>query len=272
MDNDLSARNQYRALLKHDILDKDQEIELITSAQAGDAQAVAVLVENNQRMVTSLACKYVHGGMAGHLELLDLVQYGNIGLLKAIEKFDIKRGVRFSTYAMWWIRSVMARNMRMQGDTISRTAREAEILRSLYLAFQSLSISLGRSPTIQEAAKKARISVRIAKEILPMLSWTPSLDDPCSDGDATRGDYVADPDSKIHSAEHALDVGLMRKAFLKLSDRELAVIKMRYGIDGEKELTYTEIGKIFGVSKTRIQQIEITAMQRLRSEMIDEYA
>jgi RNA polymerase primary sigma factor len=219
------------------------------------------LMEANLRLVVSIAKRYRHT----NLSLLDLVQEGNLGLMKAVDRFQYRRGFKFSTYATWWIRQSITRGIADTGRTIRLPVHVAEALSSLYTARKALAGELGRDPTILELAERTRLAP--AKVMLVLRSGAPlaSLDAPVSD-DAVFGEFLADSASLSPEAPLLAEETLRRvkQALESLNDRERRILELRYGICNAREHSLAEIAEHMGVSRERIRQLEKQAMQRLR--------
>jgi RNA polymerase primary sigma factor len=219
------------------------------------------LMEANLRLVVSIAKRYRHAD----LSLLDLVQEGNLGLMKAVDRFQYRRGFKFSTYATWWIRQSITRGIADTGRTIRLPVHVAEALSALYSARKTLAAQLGRDPTILELAERTRLTP--AKVMLVLRSGAPlaSLDAPVSD-DAVFGEFVSDTAALSPEAPLMAEDTLKRvkQALQSLNERERRILEMRYGIHNAREHSLAEIAEHMGVSRERIRQLEKQAMQRLR--------
>lgn len=253
-----------KSIGNHPRLSFDQEKELSVKALAGDRDAVNTLVECNLLLVVSVAKKYYGCG----LPLLDLIQEGNLGLIKAAEKYDGSKGFRFSTYATYWIRQAISRALGDQSRTIRIPANMVELLSKVKKATAELTQKLGRTPTDKEIAAHMGVELDKVQTVMDLAQATTSLDTPVDDeGETCMGDLIAD-----HSAENPM-ANIIREAnsqiiaavFDTLGAREAEILKMRFGIDAEKAMTLEEVGQHYDLSKERIRQIENKAIRKLRN-------
>ena len=253
-----------KSIGNHPRLSFDQEKELSVKALAGDRDAVNTLVECNLLLVVSIAKKYYGCG----LPLLDLIQEGNLGLIKAAEKYDGSKGFRFSTYATYWIRQAISRALGDQSRTIRIPANMVELLSKVKKATAELTQKLGRTPSDKEIAKHLDIEVDKVQAVMDIAQATTSLDTPVDDeGETSMGDLITD-----HSAENPM-VSMIKEANKQivasildtLGSREAEILKMRFGINAEKAMTLEEVGDHYGLSKERIRQIENKAIRKLRN-------
>lgn len=253
-----------KSIGNHPRLSFDQEKELSVKALAGDRDAVNTLVECNLLLVVSVAKKYYGCG----LPLLDLIQEGNLGLIKAAEKYDGSKGFRFSTYATYWIRQAISRALGDQSRTIRIPANMVELLSKVKKATAELTQKLGRAPSDKEIAAHMNIELDKVQTVMDLAQATTSLDTPVDDeGETCMGDLIAD-----HGAENPM-ANIIREAnsqiiaavFDTLGTREAEILKMRFGIDAEKAMTLEEVGQHYGLSKERIRQIENKAIRKLRN-------
>ena len=253
-----------KSIGNHPRLSFDQEKELSVKALAGDRDAVNTLVECNLLLVVSVAKKYYGCG----LPLLDLIQEGNLGLIKAAEKYDGSRGFRFSTYATYWIRQAISRALGDQSRTIRIPANMVELLSKVKKATAELTQKLGRAPSDKEIAAHMDIELDKVQTVTDLAQATTSLDTPVDDeGETCMGDLIAD-----HGAENPM-ANIIREAnsqiiaavFDTLGSREAEILKMRFGIDADKAMTLEEVGQHYGLSKECIRQIENKAIRKLRN-------
>lgn len=266
--SDVVVLDGVKAYLKsignHPLLTAEQEKALSIRALSGDSEAINTLVECNLLLVVSIAKKYYGCG----LPLLDLIQEGNIGLIKAAEKYDGSKGFRFSTYATYWIRQAISRALGDQSRTIRIPANMVELLSKVKKATAELTQKLNRAPSEKEIAKHLDIEVDKVQAVMDIAQATTSLDTPVDDdGETSMGDLIAD-----HSAENPM-VNMVKEANKQivanildtLGSREAEILKMRFGIDAEKAMTLEEVGAHYGLSKERIRQIENKAIRKLRN-------
>jgi RNA polymerase primary sigma factor len=260
-----SLRSYLREISTQPLLNHEQEIALAQRIERGDHDALQEMVRHNLRLVVSVAKRYVGRG----LTLLDLVQEGNIGLMRAAQKYDWQTGFRFSTYATWWIRQAITRAISDQGRTIRLPVHMGEAVSRLHRTVQTLSQKLGRRPTIEEIAKEVELPEERVEIMLRMSQQTLSLDVPIgNDEDATLGDVIANK-VEVDNPEKEVSAGLLRdevaEALETLAPRERLVVDLRFGITKPRQYTLAEVGNQLGISRERVRQIERTALRKLRT-------
>ena len=250
---------------RYPLLTAAEEVELAKGIERGDLQAKDRMINSNLRLVVSIAKKYQGHG----LSLLDLIQEGIIGLIRAVEKFDWRRGYKFSTYATWWIRQAVQRGVANKSRTIRIPVHIVEREQKIARAERELTLKLERSPTDDEVARKAKLSLKHVRETRAAARAVASLDKPLGDeGDTSFGDIVATHEADV---EEEVVVGLsehlLHAAVAKLPEREQRVIKLRYGLDGDRDPKSLEmIGRELGLTRERVRQIETQALERLARE------
>jgi RNA polymerase primary sigma factor len=258
-----SLRLYLRSIGRVELLTADQEIELAQRIERGDMGAKRHMVEANLRLVVSIAKGYLGRG----LSLLDLIQEGSLGLIRAVEKFDYRRGYKFSTYATWWIRQAVTRAIADKARTIRIPVHMVEKLNRVAHVERQLVQRLGREPEPAEIAKELNLSVREVRDILRVAQMPVSLERPVGDEDESElGDFVADESTEepFETATESLQREDIQKALDALPQRERQVIELRYGLRGHEPLTLEEVGRAFGVTRERIRQIENNTLKKLK--------
>jgi RNA polymerase primary sigma factor len=248
---------------RHPLLTAAQEVELAKRIESGDALAKQRMIQSNLRLVVSIAKNYRNQG----LPFLDLIQEGTLGLIRAVEKFDWRRGYKFSTYATWWIRQAVARALADKARTIRMPVHIVERLQKMNRAERNLWATLGREPTLDEIADEANLPLQQAKEVRAAARASTSLDAPVGESqDAVLGDFVAGegplPDEQV---EDSLRSEVLAVALRSLPDRHRSVVILRYGLDDAEPKTLEEIGRRLGLTRERVRQIEVEALKRLGS-------
>ena len=257
------VRMYLREIGRIPLLTFDQELDLAKRILKGDEEAKKELAESNLRLVVSIAKKYVGRGML----FLDLIQEGNMGLIKAVEKFDYTKGFKFSTYATWWIRQAITRAIADQARTIRIPVHMVETINKLIRTSRHLLQQLGREPTPEEIAQEMEISVEKVMEIQKIAQDPVSLETPIGEEDDSHlGDFIQDDDSPAphDSAAYTLLKEQLEEVMNTLTPREAKVLKLRFGLEDGKARTLEEVGREFEVTRERIRQIEAKALRKLR--------
>jgi RNA polymerase primary sigma factor len=258
-----SLRLYLRSIGRVDLLTAEQEIELAKRIERGDMVAKRHMVEANLRLVVSIAKGYLGRG----LSFLDLIQEGSLGLIRAVEKFDYRRGYKFSTYATWWIRQAVTRAIADKARTIRIPVHMVEKLNRVTHVERQLVQRLGREPEPAEIAGELKVSVREVRDILRVAQMPVSLEKPIGDEEESElGDFVADETTEepFDSATENLQREDIQRALDALPERERQVIELRYGLRGHEPLTLEEVGRAFGVTRERIRQIENNTLKKLK--------
>ena len=257
------VRMYLKEIGKVPLLSADQEIELARRMEQGDQEAKKKLAEANLRLVVSIAKRYVGRGML----FLDLIQEGNLGLIKAVEKFDYTKGYKFSTYATWWIRQAITRAIADQARTIRIPVHMVETINKLMRVSRQLLQELGRDPQPEEIAKRMEMPVSKVREIMKISQEPVSLETPIGEEeDSHLGDFI--PDEDIPVPAEAAAFTLLKEQLIEvldtLTEREQKVLRLRFGLDDGRARTLEEVGKEFSVTRERIRQIEAKALRKLR--------
>lgn len=257
------VRMYLKEIGKVPLLTAEEEVELAKRMEAGDEVAKKRLAEANLRLVVSIAKRYVGRGML----FLDLIQEGNLGLIKAVEKFDYRKGYKFSTYATWWIRQAITRAIADQARTIRIPVHMVETINKQIRVSRQLLQELGREPTPEEIAKEMDISVDRVREILKISQEPVSLETPIGEEeDSHLGDFIRDDNAPIPADAAAFTMlkEQLEEVLGTLTDREQKVLRLRFGLDDGRARTLEEVGKEFNVTRERIRQIEAKALRKLR--------
>ena len=261
--SDDPVKQYLREIGSYALLTAEEEVELAQRVENGDPAAKRRLTEANLRLVVSIAKRYVGRG----LSFLDLIQEGNLGLIKAVDKFDHEKGYKFSTYATWWIRQAITRSIADQSRTIRIPVHMSEVINKTYRVSRNLTQELGREPTEQELADAMDMPIEKVREVLKVSADPISLDTPIGEEDDSHlGDFIKD--ENMMGPEEATSYRMLQEQIEKLldtlTDRERRVLKLRFGLVDGRCQTLEEVGAEFGVTRERIRQIEAKALRKLR--------
>jgi RNA polymerase primary sigma factor len=245
------------------LLTPQEERELARRKDAGDEDAKRRLIESNLRLVMSITRNYTKAGVP----LLDLIQEGNLGLIRAVEKFDYKLGFKLSTYATWWIRQAVTRALADQGRTIRLPVHVADQVKKLLRARRTLTQKLNRDPTEAELAKESGFTVERVEELLELVEDPISIHIPVGDGESSYGDLIEDTKTDPPDAATALKLrsAELKRAMLRLSPRARSVLMRRFGLDGNPPQTLEQVGVSLGITRERVRQLEARALRELRA-------
>jgi RNA polymerase primary sigma factor len=258
-----SVRSYLKEISTVSLLSAADEVRLAKLIERGDTRAKDALIEANLRLVVSIAKRHVGRG----LTLLDLIQEGNLGLIRAVEKFDWRKGFKFSTYATWWIRQAISRAITDQGRTIRIPVHMSDVMNRVTMGKRKLAQELGRDPTPAELAKALSMKVEKVQEVERLTRETVSLEAPVGDTEASLGDFIEDEEAE-HPERLAADTMMkrdLRRVLESLSERERRILELRYGLTGHDPMTLEQVGKHLGVTRERIRQMELKTLRRLES-------
>ncbi len=258
------VRMYLKEIGKVKLLFASKEVQLAKRIEAGDADATKIMVESNLRLVVSIAKKYVGRGVL----FLDLIQEGNLGLIKAVEKFDYRRGYKFSTYATWWIRQGITRAISDQGRTIRVPVHMVENINKLIRVQRKLTQELGRDPSAEEISEKMDFTPEKVREIIKISQHPVSFETPIGEeGDSHLGDFIEDSEIEkpADAASFAMLQDQLKEVLGTLTDRERRIIQLRFGLYDGHPRTLEEVGREFKVTRERIRQIEFKTINKLRN-------
>jgi RNA polymerase primary sigma factor len=258
-----AVRSYLKEIATVSLLSAADEVRLAKRIERGDQRAKDALIEANLRLVVSIAKRHIGRG----LTLLDLIQEGNLGLIRAVEKFDWRKGFKFSTYATWWIRQAISRAITDQGRTIRIPVHMSDVMNRVTGTRRKLVQRLGREPTPAEIAKELKMKTERVEEVQRLARETVSLETPIGDSDVSLGDFIEDEDS-AQPEQVAADSMMkrdLRQVLSSLPERERRILELRYGLTGEDPMTLEQVGKALGVTRERVRQMELKTLRRLES-------
>ena len=262
--SDDSIRMYLNEIGRYPLIDGDEEVRLGRLIKKGDQASRKKLAESNLRLVVSIAKKYMGRGLG----LLDLIQEGNVGLFRAVDKFDPEKGFKFSTYATWWIRQGVTRAIADQSRTIRVPVHMTETINRFNYTYRMMTQELNREPLIEELATELEMDVRKVRQIMRISQDILSIDTPVGkEEDTTLGDFIQD--DKYEKPDEAANMHMVKTNLYDMLDfltpRERKIVIMRFGLDGGEDHTLEEVGKEFGVTRERVRQIEAKTLQKLRN-------
>jgi RNA polymerase primary sigma factor len=264
-----AIRLYLKDIKKLPLLTPEEEITLANKIKKGDKQARAKMIQSNLRLVINIAKKYSHLGVS----MLDLIEEGNMGLMKAVEKFNPKKGYRFSTYAAWWIRQYISRAIANQGKTVRMPVYIIELLMRFKKVQEHLTNSLKRKPRLNEIAKRMSLPMKRAKQLHKMVSGTSSLNAPVGDEGSTEFlDLIEDENivSAVDELSNFLTQERINLLLEKMSKREQKILSLRFGLKDGISHTLRDTAKHFGITRERVRQIESAAMRKMREMMVQQ--
>ena len=258
-----SVQSYLKEIATVSLLSAADEVRLAKLIERGDQRAKDALIEANLRLVVSIAKRHVGRG----LTLLDLIQEGNLGLIRAVEKFDWRKGFKFSTYATWWIRQAISRAITDQGRTIRIPVHMSDVMNRVTRMRRDLAQQLAREPTSAEIGRKLKMKASKVEEVQRLMRETVSLEAPIGESDASLADFIEDEDTPQPDeiATNEMVRHDIRRILDGLPERERRILQLRFGLTGEEPMTLEEVGKRLGVTRERIRQMELKTLRRLQS-------